>query len=57
MKEGKQEQVLSPELLAVLVCPEDHGELEYLKEQNKLVCKTCKKEYIIENGMPKMLGE
>jgi len=48
---------LSEELLEVLVCPNCKSNLNYLKEQLKLVCVKCKKEFKIEKGIPKMLGD
>jgi len=53
------------EILDILCCPKCKGELE-LKEETisngeilsgKLVCKSCKTEYKIEEGIPIMLVE
>jgi len=49
------EKTLSRELLEVLACPKCHGPLKYEKPKNKLFCKKCKKEYLIEEGIPLLL--
>jgi uncharacterized protein YbaR (Trm112 family) len=46
---------LSKELLQVLVCPHDRGDLEYSPLEPKLTCRTCGKVFPIENGVPNML--
>ncbi len=46
---------ISPELLSVLVCPHDHGELTLDKEKNTLTCQSCAHVFPIENGIPNML--
>jgi uncharacterized protein YbaR (Trm112 family) len=48
---------VSKELLDVLCCPKCKGDLDYKKAKNKLVCKACKKEYKVEEGIPIMLVE
>jgi uncharacterized protein YbaR (Trm112 family) len=45
--------VIDPELLALLVCPVDHGELE-LKDST-LVCTECARVYPIVDGIPNMV--
>lgn len=45
--------VISQELLDLLVCPVDHGELEL--EGSQLRCSVCGRTYPIENGIPNML--
>ena len=51
------QKTLSKELLSVLACPKCKSNLNYLKEKNKLMCANlkCKKNYLIENGIPNML--
>ena len=50
-------KVLSKELLDVLACPACKADLDYKKQESKLVCKNskCKREYKVENGIPIML--
>ncbi len=45
------------ELLEILACPVCKSEVEYNKEKNILVCKKCKREYRIEDGIPIMIVE
>jgi uncharacterized protein YbaR (Trm112 family) len=45
--------VIDPELLALLVCPVDHAELEL--KGAKLVCTVCGREYPIVDGIPNMV--
>ena len=49
--------MLKKELLDVLCCPSDQGDLNYLEEKEILVCKICKKEYKVIDGIPVMLVE
>jgi uncharacterized protein len=46
---------LDPELLEILVCPNDRGDLDYLEAELVLVCKTCGYRYPIRDGIPVML--
>ena len=46
---------LDPELLEILVCPNDRGDLDYLEAEQFLVCKTCGYGYPIRDGIPVML--
>jgi uncharacterized protein YbaR (Trm112 family) len=46
---------LSPQLLAILVCPKCKGELEFRDAQNEIVCHHCKLVYRIEDDIPVML--
>jgi len=46
---------LSPQLLALLVCPKCKGELEYQEAESSLVCHTCRLRYSIRDGIPIML--
>lgn len=45
--------VISPTLLALLVCPVDKARLDLVAAT--LVCTTCRRVYPIENGIPNML--
>jgi uncharacterized protein YbaR (Trm112 family) len=46
---------LSPELLAILVCPKCKGALEYREAESALVCPACKLRYPIREDIPIML--
>ncbi len=47
--------MLKKELLEILVCPKCKGDLEYLIEEAKLICHSCKLSYRIESDIPVML--
>ena len=46
---------LSPQLLAVLVCPKCKGELEYREQEASLVCHACRLRYPVREDIPIML--
>jgi uncharacterized protein YbaR (Trm112 family) len=46
---------VSPQLLAILVCPKCKGELEYREGESVLVCHNCKLKYPVRDGIPIML--
>ena len=46
---------LSPQLLAVLVCPKCKGALEYREERATLVCHRCALAYPVRDDIPVML--
>jgi hypothetical protein len=46
---------LDPELLEILVCPNDRGELDYLEAEQILACRACNYRYPIRDGIPVML--
>ena len=46
---------VSPQLLAMLVCPKCKGQLEYRESQPSLVCPACRLRYAIRDGIPIML--
>jgi hypothetical protein len=46
---------VSPQLLAILVCPKCKGELEYREAESALDCHACKLRYQIRDGIPIML--
>lgn len=46
---------LDAELLAILVCPNDRGEIDYHEEQQVIVCRTCGYRYPVRDGIPIML--
>jgi len=47
--------MLSEKLLAILACPKCKGDLEYDRENEKLICHGCKLRYRIEDDIPIML--
>ena len=46
---------VDPELLEILVCPNDRGELDYIEAESVLVCRSCGYRYPIRDGIPVML--
>ncbi|MEP6992599.1 MAG: Trm112 family protein [bacterium] len=46
---------LSPQLLAILVCPKCKGPLEYRAAEPALACHTCQLRYPIRDDIPIML--
>ncbi len=46
---------LSPQLLAVLVCPKCKGALEYREAESSLVCAHCALRYPVRDDIPIML--
>ena len=51
---------LSPELLAIIVCPADHGELEPRETDpetgaGELVCQSCGLAYPVRDDIPVLL--
>ncbi len=46
---------LSPQLLAILVCPKCKGQLEYREAEPALVCHACRLSYAIRDDIPIML--
>ena len=54
--EGKGRAVtLDAELLEILVCPNDRGEIDYLEDEQVIVCRTCGYRYPVRDGIPVML--
>jgi len=47
--------MLDEELLEILACPKCKGELEYDRENEKLICHACRLKYRIEDNIPVML--
>jgi uncharacterized protein YbaR (Trm112 family) len=50
---SQRENVIDPELLALLVCPVDHAEL--VLEESNLLCTKCGRSYPITDGIPNMV--
>lgn len=48
---------LDPELLQILACPKDKGELEYDQEQQRLINRRLGIWYRIEDGIPVLLPD
>lgn len=48
---------LDPTLLAILVCPEDKGELHYLPSEHVLFNPRLRRTYSVRDGIPVMLVE
>jgi hypothetical protein len=46
---------VSPQLLAILVCPKCKGELEHREAESSFVCHACRLRYAIRDGIPIML--
>ena len=46
---------VSPQLLAILVCPKCKGDLEHRLDPESLVCHTCRLVYAVEDDIPIML--
>jgi uncharacterized protein YbaR (Trm112 family) len=46
---------IDAELLEILVCPNDRGQVEYLEADEVIVCGTCGYRYPVRDGIPVML--
>lgn len=46
---------LSPQLLALLVCPRCRGDLEYRESEDALCCTACRLRYPVRDDIPIML--
>jgi uncharacterized protein len=46
---------LSSELLAIIVCPQDHGDLVADAERDELVCQSCGLAYPVRDDIPVLL--
>jgi uncharacterized protein YbaR (Trm112 family) len=46
---------ISPQLLAILVCPKCKGALAYREPEQALDCPTCKLRYPVRDDIPVML--
>ncbi len=44
-------------LLEIIVCPVCHGKLDYIKVQQRLVCKFDRLSYEIDDGIPVLLTD
>ena len=46
---------LDDELLEILVCPNDRGDIDYLEDEQVIVCRTCGYRYPVRDDIPIML--
>jgi uncharacterized protein YbaR (Trm112 family) len=46
---------IDAELLEILVCPNDRGAIDYLEDQQVIVCRTCGYRYPVRDEIPVML--
>lgn len=46
---------LDKDLLEILVCPNDRAEVEYLEDEQVIVCSGCGYRYPVRDGIPVML--
>ena len=47
---------LDQKLLDILICPNCHGEVEYIESENGIVCRgECKYRYPVRDDIPVML--
>ncbi len=56
-KAGTDGGPISDRLLAILVCPQCRGDLEYDRTAQKFTCPRCGLRYPIVNGVPNFLIE
>ena len=47
--------MLSEKLLEILACPRCKGDLNYDRDNNKLICENCRLRYRIDDDIPIML--
>ena len=48
---------VATELIELLVCPADHGEIEYKDRRNLIICTKCGRQYPVRDNIPVMLIE
>jgi uncharacterized protein len=48
---------LDEDLLAILICPDCHGDVEYKDRRKVVVCQQCGLQYPVRDGIPIMLVE
>jgi uncharacterized protein YbaR (Trm112 family) len=46
---------LDAELLEILVCPNDRGDVDFLEDEQVIVCRACGYRYPVRDGIPVML--
>ena len=47
---------MDKKLLEILACPVSHASLDYVAENNELICKASKLAYPVRDGVPVMLA-
>ncbi len=47
--------MIDKELLEILACPADKGDLVYDEENQRLICQKCGRRYPVRDGIPVML--
>ncbi len=47
--------MLSEKLLEILACPKCKGDLEYDRDNNKLICHNCRLRFTVDDDIPIML--
>jgi hypothetical protein len=47
--------MLSEKLLELLACPKCKGDLEYDRDNNKLICHNCRLRFTVDDDIPIML--
>tara|TARA_B100001027_G_scaffold195821_1_gene152354 strand:+ start:539 stop:733 length:195 start_codon:yes stop_codon:yes gene_type:complete len=57
MKKLKEYQIITKELLDILICPVSKGKLILDEEKSELISKKARLAYPIRNGIPIMLKE
>lgn len=48
---------IDKELLEILACPNDRGDVEFREEEQVIVCSKCGYRYPVRDGIPVMLIE
>lgn len=56
VKKSKRQEV-AKELLEVICCPSDKGDLDYDASKGVLICQKCKRNYKVEKGIPILLPQ
>ncbi|GIU97092.1 MAG: tetraacyldisaccharide 4'-kinase [Actinomycetota bacterium] len=46
---------LDPDLIRILVCPRDRGDVDVFEAEQVIVCRRCGLRYPIRDGIPVML--
>lgn len=46
---------ISPDLLAIIACPQCKGDVELTSQEDGFICKACKLKYPIRDDIPVML--
>lgn len=49
--------MIDNKLLDILACPDCKGDVEYKKDEEKIICTNCGRIYPVKDGIPVMLVE